>query len=334
MDMEQSIADNTSKPVQAEPKYPPLPLTGLILTAMMFITFGITLPYAVGIGIACLVRLISKPRNKFPIQLLYVAAFVTPLVVCCFLGGQKVLSMPINLAVFSIMGLYFIFMTFNAKSIISDILITCIVLLPLISYLWFLAGLGALDYPEQINIFLVSQRISIHFLSFLTLIVVIRRLVVSYRDNSTQVFKTVIRVLLLIAILKSPAYKFSDKQAFLKGFEKTVRTNLDITAIENWLRERPAPQIKPESDEDSVIDITLDEQPDYVKKISNGETIKICYDWNKQQFYISRGSSILFLFCFYWRVYISPEGGENLRPLSGEAVFITPSTYIWCDYSS
>ncbi|MFI4912619.1 MAG: hypothetical protein ACIAQZ_13215 [Sedimentisphaeraceae bacterium JB056] len=330
--MEEAVTDQAVEYKKAR-LYPRLPLVGIILALSSIFTMGITLCYSVGIGIACLVKFFCKSQYGHWQRLLYLAGFIAPfLMIGFFLDFAGILG-SISLISALVFGAYFISMTFNKDSILSDVLMTVIAVLPILGMLWFLAGTSVLKDSAQLSLLLFSIRSGIVLLPFLTLMIIINRFVTD--KLSIQIGRIVIRLVLIAALLMVPGRRsFTDQNMFLKGLEKTVSENIDIEAVENWLKTQPIPQVSEDSEEDAFITVALEQQPDFVKTFSGGKDIDIRYNQEQQRFYVCKGDSIMTVFCFYWKICISSKEIEESVAENGEMVLLTPSSYIWCDYSS
>lgn len=162
-------------------------------------------------------------------------------------------------------------------------------------YLWYYCGrkvllnTGGLDF--EIFLLLVRPGLLILLIGFGAYLLI--RLCIGSRDSYGK------RVILLVAIvlaciLRSLLYG-PGEGLFLRGMAKTVREQYDTSAILKWLPEHQVPSGEPEIPRSSYylkgvgrVPVAVNEQPEYVKKFSNGNDIYVLYSRREKTFYVLR----------------------------------------------
>ncbi len=317
--------------------YPKLSIAALILSAASFPFFGMPLPYAIGAGFAGMIRFLQKPQKQVSVFLFCFVAMLLPLLINYYMVGFQSFFSIFNLIVCLVFVLLFFCLSAPGESLISDILIAIVAGIPILKYLWFLVGTTVLKDDMTWRVFMIAYRMGLSFFIPITVLFLIIRIIKRF----SFVRETVIRIILILTIpamltLFSKENKLTDRETFLDGFAKSVKDEVDFVSIQSWLNTQQIPEKDPNSQEDGLVLVQPENQPDCIKILSNGGEIGIRYDWNKKQFYIGKKREILFLFCFYWGLYISSDVCEKpdwVDGKNGEYLFITPSVFVWCKYS-
>ncbi|MDD5459387.1 MAG: hypothetical protein PHF37_08355 [Phycisphaerae bacterium] len=315
-----------------------LPTLALIFSAMSFPMFGIPWDYAVGCGVAGLIRFFfCKEKTKEWLLLLFcVIGFLAPLLLGFMWMGLTGLFGIANIIICSIITILILCMSSRKYQLTSDIfaavLIIVLSFLNITKILWFIVGTSVLTDDMGWRIFLFSHRIALASIFVVFIVYLIVQTVRNFHDYKS----VVIRIGLIVAVaIGGSNFANKDNTYFLKGIIHTVRAKLDVDLLQKWLCQQQVPIRDPNSEEDGLIIIRPEDQPDFVRKLSNNTDLGVRYDWADKYFYTGKKGSILSVFCFYWGLVIGSPAMDISEELSKDAKLLTvsPGVYVWCTES-
>ena len=313
-----------------------LPTLALIFSAMSFPMFGIPWDYAVGCGIAGLIRFFFCKEKPFLLLLFSMVGFLAPILLGVVWMGLASLLGIVNIIICSVITILILCMSSQKYQLTSDIfaaiLIIVLSVFNITKILWFIVGTSVLTDDMGWRIFLFSHRIALTSIFAVFIVYLIVQTVKNFHDSKS----VVIRIGLIVAVaIGGSNFANKDNTYFLKGIVHAVRGKLDVDLLQKWLCQQQVPIKDPNSEEDGLIIIRPEDQPDFVRKLSNNTGLGVRYDWADKYFYTGKKGSILSVFCFYWGLVIGPSTMDISKELSenAKAMTISPGVYVWCSES-
>ena len=216
----------------------------------------------------------------------------------------------------------------------------------ILGILWFHSGttvlLGALD--SYLFILIVRPALILLFVACFVYLLI--RLYILSPGLKESAIRISLLVTIILAYWVSPYIHGSSRMLFLRGLSKMVKEKIEISAIQNWLSEQEIPPREPDSERTAYylkgvgrIMVKFNQQPEYVKKLTNGDAIYVLYDWEKKEFYIVRAGFYPWFFrrtLFELKLVIGQPAMEipsSEKGYYGKKVLrLAPGAYVWCGY--
>jgi len=216
----------------------------------------------------------------------------------------------------------------------------------ILGILWFHSGTTVLSGALDLYLFILLVRPALILLFIACFVYLLIRLYILAPGLKESAIRISLLVAVILAYWASPYIHGSNRMLFLRGLSKTVKEKIEISAIQNWLSEQEVPPRKPDQERTAYylkgvgrIMVEFNQQPEYVRKLTNGDAIYVLYDWGKKEFYIVRAGFYPWFFrrtLFEWQLVIGQPTMEI--PSSEKSYYdkkvlrLAPGAYVWCGY--